>query len=68
MDMRIVEVFKGDKWIEIEFDKLDIDDRFRLFEQDGERVVNSKGQSEWIASSVPFIGKYGDLTINVYSG
>ena len=53
-------------WTNIDFDKLVEGDRFRLFESNGEQVVNTKGQSEWIASCSPFLNKYDDLVINVY--
>lgn len=67
MDMRKVELFKNDEWREIDFKQLKEGDKFRVFESTGEKVIDPKGHSEWIASCPAFIGQYGDLTINVYS-
>lgn len=64
-DERVVHVFDSGVWIEVKFDKLKEGDRFRLF-QDGEQVINTKGQKEFIASCSPFINQYGDLVVNIY--
>ena len=65
MDKRIVEVYSNGIWIQTEFEDLRKGDRFRLFESDGERVVDDKGRKEWIASSSPFM-KMGDWVVNIY--
>lgn len=65
LDKRIVEVYSNGIWIQTEFEDLRQGDRFRLFESDGERVVDDKGRNEWIASSNAFM-KLGDWVINVY--
>ena len=64
-DERIVQVYHSGIWIEIDFEKIKEGDKFRLF-QDGEQVINPKGQKEFIASCSPFINQYGDLVVNVY--
>ena len=65
MDKRIVEVYSNGTWIQTEFENLRKDDRFRLFESDGERVVDDKDKSEWVASSDSFM-KHGDWIVNIY--
>ena len=65
IDKRIVEVYFNGTWIQTEFEDLRKNDRFRLFESDGERVADDKGRNEWIASSNSFM-KMGDWVVNIY--
>lgn len=65
MDMRKVELFTNGKWNKIYFNELQKGDRFRLFESTGERVVDSKGCDEWVATSSSFVNEYHDLVINI---
>ena len=65
MDKRIVEVYSNGTWMQTQFEDLRKDDKFRLFESNGERVVDDKGRKEWIASSNAFI-KMGDWVVNIY--
>lgn len=65
MDNRIVQIYNNGIWVEINFKDLAKDDRFRLFESTGERVISKKGESEWIAACSPFY-KFDDLMVNVY--
>lgn len=64
-DKRIVEIYINGDWHEVDFEELSEGDRFRLFDN-GEKVVDPKGKSEWIASSEVFKNKYGDLVVNTY--
>lgn len=54
-------------WEPVEFMELTIGDVFRIYEQDGEPVVDQKGRKEWVAAGKPYINKYGIPTIKVYS-
>ena len=63
---RQTEVKIGNQWTPFEFAQLKPGDIFRLIEN-GKVYVNSKGQSRWKASSVPFTNADGVLTINVYN-
>ena len=40
---------------------------FRMYEQDGEPVIDQKGHKEWIAAGKPYINKDGIPTISIYS-
>lgn len=51
---RRVEVFKKNKWSEIEFTELKVGDIFRMFEPTGEFVTGIEGETEWICTSDPF--------------
>lgn len=57
-----------DNWEPVEFMELTVGDIFRIYEQDGEPVMNQKGHKEWIAAGKPYIDKDGIPTIKVYSG
>lgn len=66
---RTVERRRGqDNWEPVLFMELTRGDIFRMYEQDGEPVIDQKGHKEWIAASKPYINKDGIPTIKVYSG
>ena len=52
-ELRKVEVFKDNKWSEIQFVDLEVDDRFRMFEPDGSSVVGLEGITEWLVTKGP---------------
>ena len=66
MLIRTVQIYKNNQWIDVEFKNLSHNDRFRLFDN-GERVVNSKGHSEWIACGEPYF-KDGNWTVDILLG
>ena len=65
-DERIIQVYDNGTWIQVEFDMLRDGDRFRLFDNSGNKIIDRKGRGEFVASCSPFINKYGDLVVNVY--
>lgn len=64
--IRTVQTYTHNQWVDIEFKNLKHGDRFRLFDN-GERVVNSKGHSEWIACGEPYF-KDDNWTIDILLG
>ena len=65
---RTVERRRGhDNWEPVEFMELTSGDIFRMYEQDGEPVIDQKGHKEWIATSKPYINKDGIPTIKAHS-
>lgn len=65
-DERIIQIYYNDTWMQTDFDKLKEGDKFRLFDKSGDKIIDRKGRSEFIASSSPFINQYGDLVVSVY--
>lgn len=57
MDFRTVQRLEGDKWVNIEFNQLRLDDNFRMFESTGEQVIGLGNTTEWVATSNPFLDK-----------
>lgn len=56
-----------DNWEPVLFMELTIGDTFRMYEQNGEPVIDQKGRKEWIAASKPYINKDGIPAIVIYS-
>lgn len=54
-DLRSIEIKTGDSWEAIDFRLLMEGDRFRMFEPTGEAVVGSKGDTEFICMSTPYL-------------
>ena len=40
-------------------------DTFRLYDRNGDRIIDRKGRKQWIAASEVF-NRFGDSVINVY--
>ena len=53
-ELRKVEVFKDDGWLEIQFKELEVDNKFRMFEPDGSPVIGLAGVTEWIVTKGPY--------------
>ena len=68
MNTRKVKVFKDNDWVDIEFENLKTDDKFKLFESTGEEVKDESGNLEFIAISDAYINKSNILTINILGG
>lgn len=50
--IRTVQIFKDMKWQDISFNDLKSGDKFRMFEPDGDPVINTiDGTTEWVAGS-----------------
>ena len=65
---RTVERRRGyDNWEPVLFMELTSGCTFRMYEQDGEPVIDQKGRKEWTAAGKPYITKDGVPTIDVYS-
>lgn len=62
-DTRKVEKLADGTWHEVPFSELRKGDDFRLFEPDGEPVVDPDGKTIWRALSDPFINAKGQLAI-----
>lgn len=55
MEFRKVVVKRGiNRWEEVEFRHLHVGDNFRLFEPNGDSVVNEKNEEIFYASSNPY--------------
>lgn len=55
VNKRTVSVLKGiNRWEEIDFKHLHVGDNFRLFEPNGDLVVNEKNESIFCATSNPY--------------
>jgi len=66
-DLRRVEVWTTEGWLEVELTDLKVGDRFRMFEPSGEQVMDMKNETtEWIVSRPAYIGEYGVHTVEVY--
>lgn len=52
---RTAQVLINDKWIDIEFKNIKEGDKFRLFEPDGTIVKDNDGNTEFIATSNPYL-------------
>lgn len=50
-ELRKVQKLNNGIWEDIEFQNLKLGDTFRLFESDGEPVINDKGESEFVTIS-----------------
>lgn len=65
-DMRKVQIYKNNKWRDIDFMQLKQGDKFRMFEPDGEPVISPQsGTSEWITTTDIYLNDEGNLTINI---
>ena len=62
---RKAQIFKNNKWIDIKFEDLKKDDKFRLFESDGESVKDKNGYTEFIAINDSYINNKGIGTIDI---
>jgi hypothetical protein len=60
---RIIQVYREDKWQEIEFEELKKDDKFRMFDN-GIPVKDDKKNFQWIALSDAFLNDKKLWTIN----
>lgn len=56
----------GETWTPKHFTELKEGDIFRLFEEDGTPVRDSKGRSVWLASSAPYFDDRGVLTVDTH--
>lgn len=67
---RKVEVFseKGQKWIEIPFEILRRGDKFRMFEDTGEPVMDGNKNHIFIATSDPYLTEEGVYGIKIKVG
>jgi hypothetical protein len=65
---RTVERRRGyDNWEPVLFMELTRGDIFRMYEQNGEPVIDQKGRKEWIAAGKPYINKDGIPAIMIYN-
>lgn len=64
--LRTVQIYTHNQWVDIEFQNLKHEDKFRLFDN-GERFVDSRGHSEWIACSDSYF-KDDNWTIDILLG
>lgn len=68
-ELRVVEVYTVNGWQEVEMSDLRVGDRFRMFEPNGDPVVNrNDGTSEWVVQTPPRVGEYGVYEVNIYEG
>lgn len=65
MDTRKVEVNRDGTWKEIRFNELNKGDNFRMFESDGEPVLDLKGNSILYSTSEPYKNEDGVWQINI---
>ncbi len=64
--MRIIEMYNKETgyWDQVEFEKLNEGDIFRIFD-DGERYINkTDGNNVWIATGVPYLNENNIWTID----
>lgn len=66
LDYRKVEIKKNGKWIEYDFSRLKKGDIFRLYEKTGEIVKDDKGNTEFVATSEPYLTAEGILSIKAF--
>lgn len=64
MNQRKIEVNKDGAWLPIPFENLHKGDTFRMFESTGEPVIGDKNDTDFIATSEPYLSD-NTLTINV---
>ena len=65
-ELRKVEIFENGQWNEIEFKDLKLGNKFRLFEPDGERVIDKeKNEDEWMATSDAYLNENEVYQINI---
>jgi ribosomal protein L21E len=62
---RIIQVFKNNEWVNIEFKNLRKGDKFKIFNDNNETIIDNKGNTEWIALSNPKLNKDKMLFINI---
>lgn len=62
---RIIQVFKNNEWVNIEFKNLRKGDKFKVFNDNNETIIDNKGNTEWIALSNPKLNKDKMLFINI---
>ncbi len=67
-DLRSAEILIKDEWLPIEFKNIKKSDTFRLFESTGEPVSGEDGDTEFIATSNPYITKDGVDGIDIKGG
>ena len=66
-DQRIVEIWTTEGWSEVAMANLKTGDRFRMFEPNGEQVVNREDEStEWVVSRPAYVGDYGVYEVEIY--
>ncbi len=58
-NLRKVEIFKDNSWVEIKFEDLEVGNKFRMFEPDDGSPVIDKGKefeaiTEWIVTKGPY--------------
>ncbi|WP_373896375.1 hypothetical protein [Virgibacillus sp. CBA3643] len=63
MNDRKLEVLNNGKWVSKEFSQVEIGERFRLFEENGERVYSMRGSKQWIAAKEPYQNSKGEWAI-----
>jgi hypothetical protein len=59
-------VLKDNKWVEINFMDLKINDRFQLINPDGLYHMDEYGKTDWVASSNPYVNENGIYEIKTY--
>ena len=52
-NLRKIEVFKNEAWERTSMQELSKDDVFRMFEPNGDRITNTKGNYQFMAISTP---------------
>ena len=63
---RIVHIKRNDKWLSSHFSEIKQGDIFRMFESDnGDKVVDAKGRSEFVAFSNARINEDGQWAVDV---
>lgn len=67
MELRKVEIYREDKWVEIIFKDLKVGDTFRMFEPGGARVEGLDyfaGTNEWVCTKGPYLNAEGVWTVD----
>ena len=65
MEFRKTERKKSGQWQEIKFCELKEGDTFRLFENDGTKVSDLGGNTEWVAKSEPKQDDMGNFYVKI---
>jgi hypothetical protein len=65
MEMRTVQVNRNGLWQSINFRDLNEGDNFRLYEPNGDAVVDTKGNEVFYSTSEPYKNEEGIWTIDV---
>lgn len=65
MDNRRVEVKRNDEWTEVELKDINPGEMFRLYESTGESVIGNKNDTEFKATTAPYLNNSGEYVIGI---